>query len=126
MITINKMEKTRQTKQKQIIMDYLMNTKEHPSAEMVFQEVKKTLPQISRATVYRNLDLFCESGEIIVIDTDIKRFDADISRHDHFICENCGQIIDLPAKKNKKIKIPNVGNVMRQAINYYGICNKCK
>ncbi|KKP64295.1 MAG: Transcriptional regulator, Fur family [Candidatus Moranbacteria bacterium GW2011_GWF2_34_56] len=71
------------TNQKQIILNYLEKNKSHPSAEEVFLNVKKILPRISLATVYRNLEQFAQTGKILEINGATKRFDGDISDHQH-------------------------------------------
>src|SRR3989344_7058773 len=113
------------TAQKQFIFDYLMGVKTHPTAEIVYNEVKKKLPNISQGTVYRVLNNFKEKGEIQTIETkDNLHFDADISDHAHFICESCGRAYDIIDEcahcgilKNKKTK---VGKINKYKINFYG------
>ncbi|MEK7540991.1 MAG: transcriptional repressor [Patescibacteria group bacterium] len=121
----------RTTSQKKIILDYLKNTKCHPSAQRVYNEVKRVLPQISRGTVYRILNNLKRKGEIQEISTkDITFFDGDTSDHSHFICQGCGTIFDIFDEcskcefiKKKKIK---VGKINNYRIYFYGICKNCK
>lgn len=130
MLTKIKEKKIRITSQQKIILDYLKGVKTHPYAEIVYEEVKKKLPQISLGTVYRNLNVLKEKGEIQEIKSKIARYDADISCHAHFICENCGVIFDVFEKiadeeniKNKKIKFGEIKNFQ---LYLFGICNNCK
>lgn len=119
------------TAQKSFIFGYLKSVKSHPTAEVVYKEVGKKLPNISQGTVYRVLNSFKEKGQIQVIDTkDNVHFDADISDHAHFICEECGAVYDVISEcsqcgilKNKKTK---VGSVKHYKISFYGKCKKCK
>lgn len=121
----------RMTAQKSFILDYLKSVKTHPTAEIVYGEVKKKLPNISQGTVYRVLSNFKEKGQVLAIDTkDNVHFDADISDHAHFICENCGNVYDVIAEcskcgilRNKKTKVGEINSYM---IKFYGICKKCK
>ena len=121
----------RMTAQKQFIFDYLMGVKTHPTAEIVYNEVKKKLPNISQGTVYRVLNNFKEKGEIQTIETkDNLHFDADISDHAHFICESFGRVYDIIDEcahcgilRNKKTK---VGKINKYKINFYGVCTRCK
>lgn len=120
----------RQTAQKIIILNYLRSVKTHPSAEVIYKEVKKKLPSISQATVYRVLNNFEKKGEILAISTkDNVHFDGDISDHAHFICENCGKVYDVINEcagcrilNKKKVK---VGNISKYQIKFYGKCTKC-
>ncbi|MFA6190257.1 MAG: transcriptional repressor [Candidatus Staskawiczbacteria bacterium] len=121
----------RMTAQKSFILKYLMSVKTHPTAEIVYKEVKKKLPNISQGTVYRVLNNFKKKGEIQVIDTkDTVHFDADISNHAHFICEECGNVYDVMDEcvgcsilRNRKVK---VGSINSYKINFYGTCKNCK
>ncbi|MFH1456599.1 MAG: transcriptional repressor [Patescibacteria group bacterium] len=123
--------KERMTAQKSFIFSYLKSVKTHPSAEIVYKEVRKKLPNISQGTVYRVLNNFKEKGEIQAIVTkDNIHFDGDTSDHAHFICENCGNVFDIIDEcskcgilKNKKTK---VGLIKHYKINFYGVCTKCK
>lgn len=118
------------TNQKQIILNYLEKTKSHPSAEEVFLNVKKTLPRISLATVYRNLEQFAQTGRILEINGAIKRFDGDISDHQHFICNSCDKVYDIfcqmPEIKNFKKHAHKIGKVENYQIIFHGTCKKCK
>ena len=127
MITKNK--KQRITSQKKIILDYLKSNKNHPTAEMVYEEVKKKLPQISLGTVYRILNDFTDKKIIQKIPSDIAHFDGDTSSHTHFICEKCNIIFDVfnlckdcKVLKKKKLK---VGKIEKYQIYFHGKCQKC-
>ena len=126
MITIN-MEHI--TSQRKIILDYLKGVDIHPSAEIIYNEVRKKLPQISRGTVYRNLKNLRSKGEIQEIPVDVAHFDGDISSHAHFICKKCNKIFDIfdickecSVLKRKKTK---VGRINHYQISFYGYCQKC-
>ena len=121
----------RMTSQKEIILDYVRNTKSHPSAKKVYTEIKRFLPRISCGTVYRILSNLKEKGEVQEISTkDMTFFDGDLSDHSHFICQGCGTVFDIFDEcskcsiiKNKKLK---VGKINSYRIYFYGICKKCK
>ena len=85
----------RVTCQKKIILDYLKSVQTHPSAEIIFKKVRKKLPRISLGTVYRNLKVMKERGDILEISSQIARYDGDVSSHSHFVCEKCGEIFDI-------------------------------
>lgn len=129
---MTKLEKNeRMTAQKSFVFGYLKSVKTHPTAETVYKEVRKKLPNISQGTVYRVLNNFKEKGEVQTIETkDNLHFDADISDHAHFICENCGKVYDIYDEcshcgilKNRKTK---VGKINKYQIKFYGICKQCK
>ena len=86
----------RQTVQKIRIMEYLMSTKSHPTAEDVYAVVSKEIPTISLSTVYRNLNVMAEDGEILKFEVGNEaHFDADISFHHHVYCKVCKNVFDL-------------------------------
>ena len=80
----------KRSRQREKVLDIVRSTKSHPTADWVFHEVRKELPNISLATVYRNLNLLAESGEIseVICDGQL-RFDANKEEHFHFICKSC-------------------------------------
>jgi Fe2+ or Zn2+ uptake regulation protein len=119
--------KERLTSQRQIILDYLKSVKTHPSAEIIYKEVKEKLPRISLGTVYRNLEFLEEKGQIKEIAAEIKRFDGDLTEHHHFICKNCQRIFDVFKKfAGLKLKKTKLGKVQNYQIYFYGLCQKCQ
>ena len=122
----------RNTIQKIKILEALKNTREHPSAEQVYEVVKQSIPSISLATVYRNLNQMYEEGIIKRLEINKEyHYDAFINEHIHFVCINCGSILDLNISGiNKKIfaKIKEQTNNEPKSseIIIYGICEKCK
>ena len=92
MNTVHKHSKKRDT-----ILQVIRSTDSHPSAEWIYNQVKPIHPDISLGTVYRNLALFEQTGEVIVVATvdGQKRYDATADTHTHFICECCNSVIDV-------------------------------
>ena len=85
------------SRQREIIKEYLASTKEHPTADTVYLHVRKTFPKISLGTVYRNLALLSERGEILKLSYEggADHYDACTDPHYHFVCQECGAVIDL-------------------------------
>lgn len=85
------------SRQRQIIHHFLMTRKDHPTADVVYQNVRQEHPHISLGTVYRNLTLLADRGEILRLHVGdgVDHFDADTSRHSHFVCSRCGCVKDL-------------------------------
>lgn len=85
------------SRQRASIKEYLMSTTEHPTADTVYLHVKEQFPNISLGTVYRNLNLLSETGEIKKITTPNggDRFDGCTHPHYHFVCSTCGKVHDL-------------------------------
>ena len=78
------------SRQRELIKEFLMTRKDHPTADIIYQSVRKENPNISLGTVYRNLTLLCGDGEInrLNVGDGTDHFDADISPHYHFVCGN--------------------------------------
>lgn len=119
------------TNQKQLILDYIRSVHSHPTVEEIYLAVKKKLPRISIGTVYRNLEKFVKDEIILEIKGDIKRFDGDISEHQHFICDRCENVFDIFENKNilnKNIikKISQIGTIKKYDFYIYGVCKKCQ
>ena len=88
------------SRQREAIKSFLKTRKDHPTAETVYKNVRKEYPNISLGTVYRNLTLLSEKREInkLTFNDGADHFDADTSRHYHFICTRCKAVMDLLAK----------------------------
>ncbi|MDO4543818.1 MAG: transcriptional repressor [Clostridia bacterium] len=86
------------TKQKRVILDIIEESPLHLNAEQIYMEAKKRLPQIAMGTVYRNLKLMSEAGEIrhISMPDGGDRYDRNVMPHEHIECIECGLLYDLP------------------------------
>ena len=123
---------TKRFRKRDAILACVRSTTTHPSADWVFEHVKKEIPDISLATVYRNLALFKEQGLITSVATvnGVERFDGNTKPHVHFICTGCGRVVDLP-----KIQVPEElnqaaardsgGQVTGCQLTFTGICEEC-
>jgi Fe2+ or Zn2+ uptake regulation protein len=125
------MADSRNTVQKSRILEYLRSVKSHPSADMVYDALKKDISSLSLGTVYRNLNFLAAQGKILKFEINNEaRYDGDICNHQHCICLNCGRIIDCMQEEIsqyslKKIKVNNFKPVCVTII-YKGICSDCK
>ena len=120
------------SRQRQVIYDFLMTRKDHPTAETVYRNVRQKYPNISLGTVYRNLTLLADMGEIqrLRVGDGIDHFDADTSEHYHFVCSECGGVTDLKMKSIEKIletaRKDFEGEIQGHVTYFYGICDQCK
>ena len=123
--------KQRMTPQRQLILNYLKGVKTHPSAEMIFSAVREDMSNITLATVYRNLNLLVDNGEVLKLTVNGEaRFDCDVSAHQHCYCECCGKVIDLFSKRidnyaAKKMELDGF-DLKRVHVVFYGRCKSCK
>jgi Fe2+ or Zn2+ uptake regulation protein len=93
------MKKTRNTRQRNVILDVLRQSCAHPTAETIYREARRVLPNISLGTVYRNLNFLRDHGtvrEIRPSEGGSSRFDAADTPHAHFHCVHCSALLDIP------------------------------
>lgn len=125
-------KKLRHSHQRDMIYNYLLSTKEHPSAEMIYDELRRTEPTLSLGTVYRNLKLLEELGMVKKVTSvnNVERYDAMTSDHIHFVCDKCGSVMDLPdfEQDQFKEKFNNIhfGKIEWVNVILGGTCEKCQ
>jgi len=124
------MERTvRYSKKREAVYEVLSSTKSHPTAEWIYEQVKKEYPDISLGTVYRNLAMFKVDGRVISVGTvdGQERFDADTAPHSHFVCRQCCSVIDV--EDRAPVAVPEAaehcGRVESCEIIYHGVCKNC-
>ena len=128
------MERTsKHFRKRDAILNCVRSTDAHPSADWVFEHVKMEVPDISLATVYRNLSLFKEQGLITSLGTvkGVERFDGNTEPHVHFICTQCGNVQDLPEisvpeELNSAVAQSSGGRVDNCQLSFTGICGECR
>ncbi|GAU07768.1 Fur family transcriptional regulator [Desulfoplanes formicivorans] len=121
----------RLTKQRQIILEKLRAVTSHPTADEVYDMVRKDLPKISLGTVYRNLEVLNADGHIQIIRAPggQKRFDADTSPHHHVVCIHCGAVGDVFNVKDNPVdqtRMMSDFTILGQTTFFYGICPQCQ
>jgi Fe2+ or Zn2+ uptake regulation protein len=96
----------RMTRQRQVILEELRQINSHPSADELYERVRKRLPRISLGTVYRNLEILSESGEIqkVELGSTQKRFDGIAHLHYHIRCIRCDRLVDAPFQLDLNIE----------------------
>ncbi len=121
----------RLTRQRRVILDELRSLKTHPTADELYNRVRKTLPRISLGTVYRNLETLSESGDIRKLEFGggQMRFDGDVKDHYHIRCLRCGRVGDIPAGLVEKsvCRKKHVGGftVLDCDLHFTGVCDQC-
>lgn len=129
MLTAN--TKMRNSATRNSIYQYLCGTKEHPSAEMIYNDLKADIPNLSLGTVYRNLKQLEEIGRVIRVTkvNNYERYDANCEDHVHFVCDRCERVIDIMDadihKATAALNIPSGLKVKRLQIVIEGTCGIC-
>lgn len=120
------------SKQRELIRDYVKSVKTHPTAEIVYQELRKEKEDISLGTVYRNLDQLSQAGELLRIKlaNTKDRFDGDVSHHYHAICTECGSIEDIfcdyLTEVDHKIASYTDSTIVSHEMIFHTVCKNCK
>jgi Fur family transcriptional regulator, ferric uptake regulator len=114
-----------------VICETVRSSRIHPTAERVYDQVRRRLPRISLGTVYRNLQLLVSEGELRVWSRGGRaRFDGDLSDHDHFVCEACGLLLDLErpaaALSTEKRLRARGHEVNDRVLDFIGLCRDCR
>lgn len=119
------------SRQREAVKNLLMSRRDHPTADMLYSSLRKEYPNISLGTIYRNLSLLSDLGEInrISAGNGAEHFDGDLTPHQHFICSRCQRIYD--------VRLERIDSLLREAgdaspgrvdacrVTFYGICENC-
>ena len=119
----------RLTPQRMAIMQCLQAARDHPSAEDIFRQVKRTFPTMSLATVYNTLDLLRERGVVseLTIDSRKRRYDSYTGPHHHLLCRSCGKIVDMCRQVDITLTSQEKEGFIVEGnhIEFYGTCPEC-
>jgi Fe2+ or Zn2+ uptake regulation protein len=121
----------RLTEPRRVILDAVRATDAHPSASMVYRRVRRRLPRVSLATVYRNLRRLAAEGFLLErAGVDGLRFDGNTGRHDHFTCVSCRRIFDVPpasyGRARRRIAARLGFEVLDHRVEFSGVCAACR
>ncbi len=122
----------RTSPQRERILELLRNTDIHPTADWVYEQLKKEFPKLSLGTVYRNIRILVQEGLLqrIPAGSTFDRFDGNLKTHYHVICDQCGKIVDLdiPVDETleKKVRQCTDFTILRHRVEFHGICPECQ
>ena len=126
----------RMTDQRRVILEEVLRSRNHPTADEIYEKVRVRLPKVSMGTVYRNLDILAASGFINRLSSNRSqmRFDGNTSEHYHLTCLRCGKIEDVPIKPSSEDSFETLqkalGNLTKHGIfghnlEFFGLCSTC-
>lgn len=125
------MKTLKYSRQRESIKACLMSRHDHPTADALYMTIREECPNISLGTVYRNLNLLVELGEIrkLTCGDGADHFDADTSAHYHFVCRDCGTVLDIPGDAFADINDTAAAHLGCQvdshSIYFNGVCPDC-
>lgn len=126
-----KVPKMRMTRQRKVILEELRRINNHPSADELYERVRERLPRISLGTVYRNLEILTELGEIQTLELSgsIRRFDGVPTKHYHIRCIQCGRVDDAPIAPLNQLENELYGStvytIIGHRLEFTGMCPEC-
>lgn len=124
------MKQQRNTKQRQLVLETVRSRHDHPSADQIYLDVRARDSRVSRGTVYRNLHLLAENGEILHVKVPgADRFDSRLIFHYHMLCTECRTVCDVPLPYDET-RDSVLSELTGYAINrhrtiFEGICSDC-
>jgi Fur family ferric uptake transcriptional regulator len=119
------------TVQRRAVLAVLTARTDHPTADDVFSDVVARLPGVSRGTVYRTLDKLVELGLVLRVSHpgSAARYDANLRRHHHLVCERCGAMTDLEERRLDRLEVPDLAavgfRVLDYSVHFRGVCRRC-
>jgi len=119
------------SKQRDLILRLIRSTKCHPTADLIFEQARKEMPNISLGTVYRNLTILRDEGKIqeLTFGKGVCRYDGDLRDHYHVRCVECGKVEDVPhispRCSGQEIEKLTGYQIHSLRLEYLGICTKC-
>jgi Fe2+ or Zn2+ uptake regulation protein len=130
-ISLDKTKNLRTTQQRMVILEELRSQNNHPSADELYERVRKKLPRISLGTVYRNLEVLSQLGEIQILNLSgsLKRYDGVPHKHYHIRCINCDRVDDAPIAPLNQIEDElyqaTVFEIIGHNLEFTGLCPEC-
>ncbi len=116
------------TPQRVAVYKEIAQSSDHPCAEELYERLKDKIEGISLTTVYRTLASLEKAGLVKRVPTlkDKIRYDAKVEPHSHFVCVNCGKIVDLDYVPPTPEEVKELGDSLTCTLMCYGICKECK
>lgn len=116
--------------QRVAIMQYLLDHRTHPTADDIYTELVKTMPTLSRTTVYNTLQLLVTNQAVLglTIDQHNMHFDGHTHPHAHFLCRSCGKIFDVEVNNHLREHLFTSDKfaIEKVELNYMGLCPDCR
>jgi Fur family ferric uptake transcriptional regulator/Fur family peroxide stress response transcriptional regulator len=119
------------TPQRFAVLDFLVRSREHPTADKISAALNRRFPRASRATIYNTLNALRDAGLVheVYMDDAVARFDANLDRHHHFVCRVCDRLEDVPVEAVGELPAPRLSSghkVENYEIVMRGVCAACQ
>ena len=121
------------TFQRQVIYEAVVDSREHPTPELIYEQVRQRIPSISLGTIYKNVKTFLDSGVLreVTLHHGSLRLESNMTPHHHLVCSSCKAIFDIEESAVEPIKLPRrklpVGFSIKQCrVEFVGECKSCQ
>jgi Fur family peroxide stress response transcriptional regulator len=121
------------TFQRQVIYETLIDSRDHPTPEMIYEHVRQRIPSISLATVYKNVKMFLDSGVLkeVTLHHGSQRLETNLTPHHHLVCSSCRAIFDIEESAVEPVELPEAqlpdGFSIKQCrVEFVGLCKSCQ
>ena len=120
------------TPQRLAVMAILQRRRDHPTADHIYQEVRRQHPAISFNTVYKTLEILCQRGMAIKVNPlhEVARYDGETGPHAHIICRQCHHIVDLDWEPSDVPSLPAEDlqgfRIDHPSLTFWGLCPRCQ
>jgi Fe2+ or Zn2+ uptake regulation protein len=126
-------EEARSTPQRRAVLDVIDHADDHPTAAEVLERVCESLPGVGAATIYRTLGMLVESGQLVEVRLgpgDAVRYDRNVDRHDHLVCDSCGKLVDVQIRIDRhrtldSLETRHAFRVTGYDLRIHGVCGEC-
>lgn len=116
------------SQQRERIYEAVCASKEHPTAQMIYDTLRPEMPRLSLGTVYRNLHQMAQEGRLRELDGVVARFDAILKPHTHVRCACCGRVVDISVPYDAALDRAAAGDgwsIIDHSLTFTGICPAC-
>src|SRR3954453_17765307 len=121
------------TFQRQVIYEAIVASREHPTPELIYEQVRQRIPSISLGTVYKNVKTFLDSGVLreVTLHHGSLRLESNMTPHHHLVCSSCKAIFDIEESAVEPVQIPKTGlpagfSVSQCRVEVVGVCRTCR
>jgi Fur family transcriptional regulator, peroxide stress response regulator len=121
------------TFQRQVIYEAVVDSREHPTPELIYEQVRQRIPSISLGTIYKNVKTFLDSGVLqgVTLHHGSLRLESNMTPHHHLVCSSCKAIFDIEESavepvRLPKTKLPSGFSIKQCRVEFVGVCKSCQ
>ena len=121
------------TFQRQVIYEAVVDSRDHPTPELIYEQVKQRIPSISLGTIYKNVKTFLDSGVLkeVTLHHGSLRLESNMTPHHHLVCSSCKAIFDIEQSAVKPVQLPTKDlpagfSIQQCRVEFVGVCKTCQ